>query len=251
MAVSAQKLASQVGARILAQGGNAADAAVAMGYALAVVYPAAGNIGGGGFMLLREPGKQAVFIDFREKAPAAARADMYLDAGGKVIDGKSLYTHYAVGVPGTVAGMEHALKKWGTMPLSRVMAPAIALARDGFVLEEGDVALLNTSTDAFRADPFARAIFLRPDGSPLQVGDRLVQKDLARSLEQVEQHGPDAFYKGPIMQAIVAESNKNGGLLQASDFAHYAPRELTPLRCQYRGFQVETAPPPSGGGIAL
>lgn len=251
MAVSAQKLASQVGARILAQGGNAADAAVAMGYALAVVYPAAGNIGGGGFMLLREPGKQAVFIDFREKAPAAARADMYLDAKGNVIPDLSVTGWKAVAVPGTVAGLDSVHQRWGHLSRKAVMAPAIALARDGFVLEEGDVALLNTSTDAFRADPFARSIFLRPDGSPLQVGDRLVQKDLARSLEQVEQHGPDAFYKGPIMQAIVAESNKNGGLLQASDFAHYAPRELTPLRCQYRGFQVETAPPPSGGGIAL
>lgn len=251
MAVSAQKLASQVGARILAQGGNAADAAVAMGYALAVVYPAAGNIGGGGFMLLRAPGKQAIFIDFREKAPAAARADMYLDAKGNVIPDLSVTGWKAVAVPGTVAGLDSVHQKWGYLSRKAVMAPAIALARDGFVLEEGDVALLNTSTAAFRADPFARSIFLRPDGAPLQVGDRLVQKDLARSLEQIEQHGPDAFYKGPIMQAIVAESRKNGGLLQPADFASYAPRELAPLSCAYRGFQVETAPPPSGGGIAL
>lgn len=251
MAVSAQKLASQVGARILAQGGNAADAAVAMGYALAVVYPAAGNIGGGGFMLLREPGKQAVFIDFREKAPLAARADMYLDAKGAVIPDLSVTGWKSVAIPGTVAGLDKVHRTWGHLSRKAVMAPAIALARDGFVLEEGDVSLLNTSTEAFRADRFARAIFLRPDGSPLQVGDRLVQKDLARSLEQIAQNGPDAFYKGPIAQAILAESSKNGGVLQASDFARYTPRELAPLRCTYRGFLVETAPPPSGGGIAL
>ncbi|MDN7350065.1 gamma-glutamyltransferase [Acetobacter senegalensis] len=251
MAVSAQKLASDVGAQILAKGGNAADAAVAMGYALAVVYPAAGNIGGGGFMLLRQPGKPSIFIDFREKAPLAASADMYLDAKGNVIPDLSITGWKAVAVPGTVAGLDHIHRKWGRLSRKVVMEPAIKLARDGFVLGEGDVALLNTSTDAFRASPEARAIFLRPDGSPLQVGDRLVQTNLARSLELVAQQGADAFYKGPIAKTLVQASQKNGGLLQAADFERYQPRELSPLSCHYRGYVVETSPPPSGGGIAL
>jgi gamma-glutamyltranspeptidase/glutathione hydrolase len=251
MAVSAQKLASDVGAQILAKGGNAADAAVAMGYALAVVYPAAGNIGGGGFMLLRQPGKPAVFLDFREKAPLSATADMYLDAKGNVIPDQSITGWKAVAVPGTVAGLEDVRRKWGRLSRKAVMEPAIKLARDGFVLAEGDVALLNTSTKDFQASPEARAIFLRPDGSPLQVGDKLVQTDLAHSLELVAQQGPDAFYKGPIAKTIVAASQKNGGLLQLADFERYTPRQLTPLSCQYRGYTVETSPPPSGGGIAL
>lgn len=251
MAVSAQKLASDIGAHIMAQGGNAADAAVAMGYALAVVYPAAGNIGGGGFMMLRQPGKPAIFIDFREKAPLAAKADMYLDAKGNLIADQSVTGWKAVAVPGTVAGLEKVLQRWGHLSRQEVMAPAIKLARDGFVLQKGDVELLNTSTDAFRASPEARAIFLRPDGSPLQVGDKLVQTNLANTLQLIADQGPDAFYKGPIAKTIVEASQKNGGLLQLSDFAQYKTREIRPLSCQYRGYLVETAPPPSGGGIAL
>ncbi|MFT9398822.1 MAG: gamma-glutamyltransferase [Acetobacter sp.] len=251
MAVSAQKLASDVGADILAKGGNAADAAVAMGYALAVVYPAAGNIGGGGFMMLRQPGKPSIFLDFREKAPLAAKADMYLDAQGNVLAEQSVTGWKAVAVPGTVAGLDKVLHRWGHLSRKVVMAPAIKLAREGFVLQAGDVELLNTSTDAFRASPEAKAIFLRPDGSPLQVGDRLVQTDLANTLQLVADKGPDAFYKGPIAKTIVEASRKNGGLLQLADFAQYKTRELTPLSCQYRGYLVETAPPPSGGGIAL
>ncbi|CEF54453.1 gamma-glutamyltranspeptidase [Acetobacter ghanensis] len=251
MAVSAQKLASEVGAHILAKGGNAADASVAMGYALAVVYPAAGNLGGGGFMMLRPPGKPSVFLDFREKAPLAAKPDMYLDSAGNVIPNQSILGWKAVAVPGTVAGLEAVHKRWGHLPRQTVIAPAIKLARDGFVLEEGDVELLNTSTAAFRKDPYASKIFLRPDGSPLQPGDRLVQKDLARSLELIAQKGADAFYKGPITASILAQSQAHGGILQAEDFAHYQPRELPPITCSYRGLLVETAPPPSAGGIAL
>ncbi|MFT9258551.1 MAG: gamma-glutamyltransferase [Acetobacter sp.] len=251
MAVSAQKLASAVGARILAEGGNAADAAVAMGYALAVVYPAAGNLGGGGFMLLREPGKPAVFIDFREKAPLAATPDMYLDSKGNVIPGLSTLGWKSVAVPGTVAGLENVQSRWGRLPRHTVMEPAIALARDGFVLGEGDVELLHTSTQAFAKDPYARTIFLRPDGSPLQVGDRLVQTNLARTLELIARDGADAFYKGPIARTVVDASQRGGGILQMADFAGYHPRDLPPLQCSYRGYVVETAPPPSAGGVAL
>ncbi|MCI1243746.1 MAG: gamma-glutamyltransferase [Acetobacter fabarum] len=251
MAVSAQKLASEVGARILAKGGNAADAAVAMGYALAVVYPAAGNLGGGGFMMLRPPGKPAIFFDFREKAPLAATPDMFLDSKGNVIPDLSLLGWKAVAVPGTVAGLEAVHKRWGHLPRAVVMAPAIQLARDGFVLGEGDVQLLNTSTAALAQDPYARKVFLRPDGSPFQPGDRLVQKNLAHSLELIAQNGADAFYKGPIAASILEQSKAHGGILQAKDFEHYQPRELPPISCTYRGLLVETAPPPSAGGIAL
>ncbi|GBQ20720.1 gamma-glutamyltranspeptidase [Gluconacetobacter sacchari DSM 12717] len=251
MVVSAQHLASEVGARILAQGGNAADAAVAVAYALAVVYPAAGNIGGGGFMTLRAPDGQTVFIDFREHAPLAATPTMYQDARGGVIPNLSIVGWKAVAVPGTVAGMDMILHRWGHMTRQQVMAPAIALARDGFVLAEGDVQLLNTSTADFARDPEARRIFLRPDGTPLRVGDRLVQADLADSLSLIARDGAAAFYRGPIADAIVQASKVGGGILQSEDFRRYAPRVLPTLTCSYRGYRVDTAPPPSGGGVAL
>lgn len=251
MVVSAQHLASEVGARILAQGGNAADAAVAVAYALAVVYPAAGNIGGGGFMTLRTPDGHAVFIDFREHAPLAATATMFQDAKGAVIPNLSILGWKAVGVPGTVAGMDLVLHRWGHLTRRQVMAPAIALARDGFVLGEGDVQLLDTSTADFARDPQARRIFLRPDGSRLQAGDRLVQADLARTLSLIARDGADAFYRGPIAADIVRASQAGGGILQLADFRSYAPRILAPLTCTYRGYHIDTAPPPSGGGVAL
>ncbi|GBQ86189.1 gamma-glutamyltransferase [Gluconobacter albidus] len=251
MVVSAQHLASDAGAKILAQGGNAVDAAVAVGYALAVVYPAAGNIGGGGFMTLRLKTGQTVFIDFREHAPAAATATMYQDASGKVIPGLSTEGWKAVAVPGTVAGLDSILQKWGRLPRAKVMAPAIALARNGFVLNQGDADLLHTSTRYFQHDPYARAFYLRPDGTPLQTGDRLVQKDLADSLELIAKEGPQAFYDGPIAKEIVRASTEGGGILQLSDFKNYHIRHLEPIRCTYRGYTIDTAPPPSGGGVAL
>ncbi len=251
MVVTAQSLASAVGAKILADGGNAVDAAVAVAYALAVVYPAAGNIGGGGFMTLLQPDGHAVFIDFREHAPLAATETMFQDRQGQVVHGLSLHGWKAVGVPGTVAGMETVLRAYGSLPRARVMAPAIALARDGFVLGEGDAALLHTSTDGFKADPASSRIFLRPDGTPLQPGDRLVQTDLASSLQAISRHGAAAFYDGPIAHAIVAASRHGDGILAARDFAAYRVRILPTLSCSYRGLHVDTAPPPSGGGVAL
>ncbi|WP_225197429.1 gamma-glutamyltransferase [Gluconobacter oxydans] len=251
MVVSAQHLASDAGAKILAQGGNAVDAAVAVGYALAVVYPAAGNIGGGGFMTLRLKTGQTVFIDFREHAPGAATATMYQDASGKVIPGLSTEGWKAVAIPGTVAGLDSILQKWGHLPRAKVMAPAIALARDGFILNQGDADLLHTSTRYFQKDPYARAFYLRPDGMPLQAGDRLVQKDLANSLELIAKDGPKAFYEGPIAKEIVRASMEGGGLLQPADFTSYHIRHLEPIRCTYRGYTIDTAPPPSGGGVAL
>ncbi|MCX8667817.1 gamma-glutamyltransferase [Acetobacteraceae bacterium B3987] len=251
MVVSAQHLASEAGAQILREGGNAADAAVAVGYALAVVYPAAGNLGGGGFMTLRPPHGPAVFIDFREHAPLRSQPDMYLDESRHVKPGLSTVGWKAVAVPGTVAGLEAVRKRWGRLSRAKDMAPAIALARDGFVLEEGDVELLHTSTDYFRQDEYARGIFLRPDGSELMVGDRLIQPGLARSLELIAKNGRDAFYRGPIAAEILRAARLGGGFLTEADFRSYKPRFMKPITCQYRGYQIETAPPPSGGGVAL
>ncbi len=251
MVVTAQALASKVGAQILARGGNAVDAAVAVGYALAVVYPAAGNIGGGGFMTLRQPDGHAVFLDFRERAPLAATATMFQDAHGNVVPGLSEIGWKAVGVPGSVLGLETALHDYGSLPRATVMAPAIALARDGFVLGPGDAALLHTTTAGFGADPASGRVFLRPDGAPYEAGDRLVQADLARTLAAISAHGARAFYDGATARAIVAASGRAGGLLSMRDFAAYKVRTLRPLTCTYRGYHIDTAPPPSGGGVAL
>ncbi|NHN88087.1 gamma-glutamyltransferase [Acetobacter conturbans] len=251
MVVSAQHLASEVGAKILADGGNAADAAVAVGYALAVVYPAAGNIGGGGFMVLRPPHQQAVFLDFREKAPLASTATMFQDAQGNVIPSLSTAGWKAVGIPGTPAGLELVRERWGRLTRQQLLSPAIRLAREGFVVEEGDVALLRPFEAEFRADPILKKIFLRPDGQSLQPGDRLTQKDLADTLSKIAQHGPDVFYRGEIARKVVDASREHGGILQMADFERYRPRVLPPLACSYRGYRIDTAPPPSGGGIAL
>jgi len=250
MVVSAQPLASAAGVAVLKSGGNAVDAAVAVAYALAVTFPAAGNIGGGGFMTIRLADGQATFLDFRETAPGAARADMYLDAHGQVIPGLSTRGYRAVGVPGTVAGLEYARAKYGTRPRAALIAPAIALARDGFVLSQGDAALLADATQDFTQDPAAAAIFL-DHGAALGAGSRLVQPELARSLEAIAEHGPDAFYRGPIARAIVDASARHGGILTQQDFATYKVRELAPLACDYRGFHIISAPPPSSGGAVL
>lgn len=251
MVVTAQHLATDVGVRILKQGGNAVDAGAAIAYALAVVYPAAGNLGGGGFMTLRLPNGETHFIDFREHAPLAATPTMYQDAAGNVVPGMSIKGWRAVGVPGTVAGMDYVQKKWGKLKRAQIMAPAIALARDGYVLDDSDVALLHTSTDAFRSDAHARTIFLHADGSPLEAGDTLVQRDLAGTLKVIADNGASAFYNGPIARDVVAASQEGGGILSGKDFSSYKVREIKPIHCSYRGYDVDTAPPPSGGGVAL
>ena len=250
MVVSAQRLASDVGIEVLRAGGNAVDAAVAVGYALAVVYPAAGNLGGGGFMTLRLPDGTARFLDFREKAPLAATPDMFLDETGVVVKGRSTETWLAVGVPGSIAGLEAARVRWGRLDRAAVMAPAIGLARDGFVLGPGDVPLFITASKGLAQDPAAAAIFL-PGGQPPRVGYRLVQADLAASLELLMRDGPDAFYRGPLGDAVLAASAGGGGILAKADFERYAVREMAPVSCAYRGYQVLSAPPPSSGGTAL
>jgi gamma-glutamyltranspeptidase/glutathione hydrolase len=250
MVVTAQHIASQVGVDVLKKGGNAIDAAVAVGYALAVVYPAAGNLGGGGFMTIQLADGRKTFIDFREKAPLAATANMYLDKDGNVIKGASTSGHLAAGVPGTVAGMEYALAKYGTKKRGELIAPSISLAEKGFVLEQGDVDLLRTATAGFRADAPTAAIFL-DKGEPYKVGARLVQKDLANTLREIAKHGNDGFYKGRVGAAIVASSQGGKGIITQADLDQYKPRELAPIECDYRGFHVVSAPPPSSGGVVI
>ncbi|CNE64278.1 gamma-glutamyltransferase [Yersinia nurmii] len=251
MVVSSQHLASQVGVDILKMGGNAVDSAVAVGYAQAVVNPCCGNIGGGGFMTIHLADGTDTFINFREMAPAAASADMYLDKDGKVTKDASLYGYLASGVPGTVLGMDSAQKKYGKLTRKQVMEPAIRLAREGFILTRADTDILDTTTKRFREDPESARIFLRKDGSPFEPGDRLVQTDLANTLEAIAEKGPDAFYQGKIPQAVEEASKKGGGILTAADFANYKITETAPVTCSYRGYKFVSAPPPSSGGVTL
>jgi gamma-glutamyltranspeptidase/glutathione hydrolase len=261
MVVSAHRLASEVGVRILEAGGNAIDAAVAVGYALAVVDPCCGNIGGGGFMTIHLADGRETFINFREMAPAAATASMYLDhllpnppprAGeGRVGADLSRYGYRAAGVPGTVMGFERAAQEYGRLPRTALLAPAVGLARDGFVLDRADTEILDTKVDRFGKDPAAAKIFLRPDGSRREPGDRLVQIDLAATLELIAQQGPDAFYKGPVAAAVEKASSDNGGILTARDFAAYTVTETAPLTCSYRRYVLVSAPPPSSGGVTM
>jgi gamma-glutamyltranspeptidase/glutathione hydrolase len=250
MVVSAQHLATHVGVDILKKGGNAVDAAVAVGYALAVTFPAAGNLGGGGFMTIQLADGRKTFIDFREKAPLAATANMYLDAKGNVIPNLSTDGYLAVGVPGTVAGMEMALTKYGTMKRAQVIAPAITLADKGFTLDEWDANILGYATDAFRKDAPSAAIFLNK-GQPFKQGETLVQKDLAHTLRLISDHGVDGFYKGPVASALVAASTAGKGIITQADLDQYRARELRPVECDYRGFHVVSAPPPSSGGVII
>ena len=250
MVVSAQHLATQVGVDILRQGGNAVDAAVAVGYALAVVHPCCGNIGGGGFMLVHLADGRNVFLDFREKAPLKATPTMYQDAQGNVVPGRSTNTYLGVGVPGTVMGLDTALQKYGTMPLAMVIAPAIKLASEGYVLEQGDVNILDERVKDFAKYPNVGAIFL-DHGKPWAVGDRLRQPQLAKTLELISKGGTDAFYRGPIAKAIVAASDANGGILSLKDFADYTTPWETPITCAYHGYTYVAAPPPSSGGTTI
>ncbi|MBD3726007.1 MAG: gamma-glutamyltransferase [Moraxella osloensis] len=251
MVASEQGLATQVGLDILKQGGNAIDAAVAVGFALAVVLPNAGNIGGGGFMVLHDDktGK-GIAIDFREIAPAKASRDMYLDNQGKVIDGKSLFTHDASGVPGTVAGMEYALKKWGTMPLSKVLEPAIKLADKGFIVSDVLAQTLKEEKSTLGKWSSSKAIFFK-NGEPLKSGDLLVQKDLAKSLRLIAKQGAKAFYQGEIATKIAKEMQSHGGTMTLEDLKAYKVVERQPIIGDYRGYKVVTMPPPSSGGVHL
>lgn len=251
MVASEHHLASQIGLDILRKGGNAVDAAVAMGFALAVVLPNAGNLGGGGFMLLHDSEAQATrALDFREVAPDRAHRDLYLDEQGNLIDGKSIYSHSAVGVPGTVAGLEHALQNWGSLSLKEVIKPAIKLAKQGFEVSTTLADMLEVQKEQLGQWPATRAIFFK-NGHPLRAGDQLVQKDLAKSLQLIAKQGSKAFYNGKIAERIVQEMQQHGGLISMQDLANYRVVEREPVRGNYRGYEVVSMPPPSSGGIHL
>lgn len=243
MVVSAQHLATQVGVSILKRGGNAVDAAVAMGYALAVVEPCCGNIGGGGFMMVYLADGTQTVINFREKAPAGLKPG-FLEKNIKE-------PNYAVvGVPGTVKGLNTALNRYGTMPLMQLIQPAIHLAEKGFILQQQDVQFLKLETDAFSQQPNVAQIFLK-DHRPYQVGERLIQKKLGETLRLIGEQGEYAFYRGAIADALVKASQENGGLITHSDLANYKITFEKPIACHYRGYQVITTPPPSTGGVVL
>jgi gamma-glutamyltranspeptidase / glutathione hydrolase len=250
MVVSAQHLATEVGVDVLKRGGSAIDAAVAMGYALAVVYPAAGNLGGGGFMTIWFADGRKTFLDFREKAPRAASRDMYLDKDGNVIKGLTTNDWLAVGVPGTVSGLEYARQKYGTMARAALIEPAIKLAGNGFILEQGDVNMLASATEDLKKFPATAEIFL-DQGQPFVAGQRLVQADLAGTLRLIGEQGVDGFYRGKTGAAIVKASQSGGGIISQEDLDRYETRELPPIECDYRSYHVISAPPPSSGGIAI
>src|SRR3989454_29495 len=248
MVASVHELASRAGIEMMQAGGNAVDAAVATGFALAVVHPQAGNLGGGGFMLIRMADGKTHVVDYREKAPAAATANMYLDVRGNVIADASIVGYKAIAVPGSVAGLVYALKKYGKLPLERTMAPAIKLARDGYPLAWEDA-------EDFRKDghlaqfPESRHIFQR-DGNYYQAGEIFRQPQLARILERIASN-PDDFYHGAMARELAAAIQKGGGLVTAADLADYEVKEREPVRGTYRGYEIISAPPPSSGGIAL
>jgi len=247
MVVSVHDLASQVGAETLQAGGNAVDAAVATGFALAVVHPPAGNIGGGGFMLIRMADGATHFVDYREKAPAAATRDMYLDSKGNVIEGASEYGYKSIGVPGSVAGMVYAEKKFGKLTLRQVIAPAIKLAREGFALSWEEAHDLHDSH--LSRFPESRRVFQR-NGDYYKTGELFRQPDLARTLERISEN-PDDFYHGALARELAAALQKGGSLITADDLAQYEVKEREPVRGNYRGYEVISAPPPSSGGIVL
>src|SRR5712675_784750 len=245
--VSVHELASRAGSDIMRAGGNAVDAAVATGFALAVVHPPAGNLGGGGFMLIRMADGKTHFLDYREKAPAAATPDMYLDARRNVIEGASEIGYKAIGVPGSVAGMVYAEQKYGKLTLKQVMAPAIRLAREGYALTWEEARDFH---DKYLAEfPESRRIFQR-DGKYYGAGEIFRQPDLARTLERIAAK-PDDFYHGSLARELAAAMQKGGGLITADDLAHYEVKEREPIRGTYRGYEIISAPPPSSGGTVL
>jgi gamma-glutamyltranspeptidase/glutathione hydrolase len=252
MVVTIHHLATDAGVEILKEGGNAVDAAVAVGFALAVVYPYAGNLGGGGFMLVHlaghgNDGGKSTFIDYRERAPQAATENMYLDGKGNVIPGLSITGYKAIGVPGSVAGMVYAEEKYGALTLTKVMAPAIRLASEGYVLGDEEAQMLHDK--ALTEFPESKRIFQR-DGNFYQPGDTFKQPELAATLRTIASDPAD-FYHGEIAKKLAADIQKGGGLITTEDLARYSVKEREPLTGTYHGYTIVSAPPPSSGGIAL
>ena len=245
--VSENKYASQIGVEVLKQGGNAIDAAAAVGYALAVVNPCCGNIGGGGFMTLHLSKGENIFINFREKAPLRASKNMFLNVE---YDNSSTRGYLSVAVPGTVLGLETVLRKYGTMTRQQVMQPAIALAKQGFILTPYDVKQFLSVQDDFRQQSNIAKIFLNY-GKPYRAGEKLIQLDLFHTLNSIAEKGQDVFYKGYIAKTIVNASREHHGILSMEDFARYSIKEMKPIQCEYRGYIILSAPPPSSGGVVL
>jgi gamma-glutamyltranspeptidase/glutathione hydrolase len=250
MVTAQNKIAAEVGAQVLADGGTAVDAAVAVGFSLAVTLPRAGNIGGGGFMLVYDAESDATTaIDYREMAPPTATRDMFLDANGDADPQLSRYSHKAAGVPGTVAGLHLAHQKFGRLPWARLLQPAIQLAREGIIVTHDLQTLLTNRRDRMCQDEATCGYFYKQGGVPYSMGERLVQSDLADSLQLIADDGSDAFYRGAIAEKIVAEMEAGGGLIDMPALAAYRPTVREPLRGEYRGYEIVMMPPPSSGGV--
>jgi gamma-glutamyltranspeptidase/glutathione hydrolase len=250
--VSQEAIASQVGADILAAGGNAVDAAVATGFALAVTLPRAGNIGGGGFMLVHlAKDNKTIAIDYREMAPASASRDMFLDREGDVDRIKARHSAHSSGVPGTVAGLIYALENYGTMELKEVLRPAIKLAKSGFPVSRGLASSLLRYEDYLAKDPSSRGYFYKPDGVPYQGGELLVQKDLAATLKRISKYGREGFYTGKTADLLVEQMRRNNGIISHQDLLDYKVKERQPVCGEYRNNKVCAMPPPSSGGVHL
>jgi len=245
MVVTARTQASEVGLKILAHGGNAIDAAVAVGYALAVVHPCCGNLGGGGFMVIHQKEGDHIFLNFREKAPLAASPNLYQETGKSSTQGYS-----AVAVPGTVKGLNTALARYGTMTRQEVMEPAITLAREGMILHEEDIALFDKQLEQWRTQPTIAEVFLREGQFPYAAGEHLVQPELARTLQLIANQGEQAFYQGAIARSLVTANEVHGGFITAEDLANYTVTIQEPVTCSYRGYKVYSAALP-GGGVTL
>lgn len=251
MVVSSHHLANKIGQDVLNKGGNAIDAAVAVGYALAVVHPAAGNIGGGGFAIIHLANGKSIALDFREVAPLAATRDMYLDKDGNPIKDASLFGYLAAGVPGSVAGMSAMLDKYGTKKLSELISPSIELAEKGYKISYRQAQTMKEMKDEFAKFQSSRKYFLKSDGESYQYGDLFVQKDLANTLRLIAEEGPDAFYKGAIADLIVQDMEKNHGLITKEDLANYKVAWREPVKGTYRGYEIISMSPPSSGGVHL
>ncbi len=252
MVTAIETLAAQAGRDILASGGNAVDAAVATGFALAVTHPVAGNIGGGGFMIISLPDQDKVIaLDYREMAPAAATRDMMLDSSGEYDSNLSLYTYLGTGVPGAVMGMTQALEKYGTMSLKEVMAPAIKLAEEGHVLNYAKEQEYTGGMEILKRDPSSAAYFLKKDGTPFKKGELFVQKDLAKTLKKIAKEGAKGFYEGEIAELIVKEMKSNRGLITLEDLKSYKAIEREVIKGTFRGYDIYSMPPASSGGVHL
>src|SRR5262249_7213512 len=250
MVASTSEIASRVGVEIMQRGGNAIDAAVAVGLALAVVWPAAGNLGGGGFMMIRRSDGQTEIVDYREKAPAAATREMYLDRSGKVVEGASTVGYKAIGVPGSVAGFALAEQRHGRLKWADVIEPARKLAADGFILNNTTAGSIKGSAKLLSKFADSNRIFLR-GGNLYKEGEAFVQPELAATLQRLKEQGPRDFYEGETARMIVEDMKANGGLISAGDLKQYAPAIRKPITGTYRGYEIVTMPPPSSGGAVL